>query len=77
MRKGTLARIEINVSVAAVAVLLVVAGYALGSAIADRADPKLRACVDHAIKASAGSRHAMARGDAAKLCSHLEAVGVL
>jgi hypothetical protein len=72
MRRGTLARIEINVSVAAVAVLLVVAGYALGSAIADRADPKVRTCVEREMKSTS-----VTRGYAAALCKHLEEIGAL
>ena len=77
MRKGTLARIEIDLSVAAVAVLLVVAGYALGSAVADRADPKVRDCIAREMRAAAGGGHAVTRGYAVALCKHLEEVGAL
>jgi preprotein translocase subunit SecF len=77
MRKGTLARIEINISVAAVAALLVVAGYSLGSAVADRVDPKVRACVEHEVRTTAGGGHPVTRGYAAALCKHLEEIGAL
>jgi len=77
MRKGTLARIEINLSIAAVAVLLVVAGYALGSALAGRLDPKVRACVAREIQTTAGSGHSISRSDARALCKHLEEIGAL
>jgi hypothetical protein len=77
MRKGTLARIEINLTVAAAAVILVVAGYALSSALSDRLDPKVQACVKHEMQVAAGSGHPATRGYAAALCKHLEEVGAL
>ncbi len=77
MRKGTLARIEINFSVVAVAVLLVVAGYAIASAIADRADPKMRPCVEHELHTMSAGSHPVTRGYAAALCKHLEEIGAL
>ena len=70
MKKGTLARIEINLSVAVVSVLLVLAGYGLVSSLADRVDPKVRDCVVREDKL-------MAHPDAVKLCKHLEEVGAL
>ncbi|MEJ1968748.1 MAG: hypothetical protein WDN03_09000 [Rhizomicrobium sp.] len=73
MKKGTLARVEINLSVAVVAVLLVLAGYDLVSALADRLDPKVRACVERSRRETP----AIAPGDTVKLCKHLEAIGAL
>jgi len=70
MKKGTLARIEIDVTAIAVIVLLVLAGWALVSALADRVDPKVRDCVEREDKL-------MAHQDAVKLCKHLEAIGAL
>ena len=45
MRKGTLARLEIYQGIALFAAMLVLAGYGLVSALADRLDPKVRDCV--------------------------------
>ena len=70
MKKGTLARIEINATVIAVSVLLVLAGWALVSALADRVDPRVRDCV-------AREEKLLARADAVKFCKHLEAIGAL
>jgi hypothetical protein len=70
MKKGTLARIEIDLTVAAVAVVLVLAGWAMVSALADRVDPKVRACV-------AREDALMAHKDAVKLCKHLGEIGAL
>jgi hypothetical protein len=70
MKKGTLARIEVNLTVAAVSVLLVLAGWALVSALADRVDPKVRDCVMR-------EDTLMAHKDAVKLCKHLEEIGAL
>jgi len=70
MKKGTLARIEIDLTVAAVAVLLVLAGWALVSALSDRVDPKVRDCVDREEKL-------LPHADAVKLCRHLQEIGAL
>ena len=70
MKKGTLARIEIDVTAIAAIVLLVLAGWALVAALADRVDPKVRDCV-------AREDLAMAHSDAVKLCKHLEEIGAL
>jgi hypothetical protein len=70
MKKGTLPRIEINLTVAAVSVLLVLAGWALVSALADRVDPKVRGCVMR-------EDTLMTHKDAVKLCKHLEEIGAL
>ncbi len=73
MRKGTLARLEIYVSLAIVAALLAMAGYSMVSALADRLDPKVRACVERSVSTDAGR----SRADAVRLCRHLEAIGAL
>lgn len=77
MRKGTLARLEIYVSLAVVAVLLLAAGYGLVSALSDRLDPKVRLCVQRSMAAAAREGRVQARGDAVKLCKHLEEIGAL
>ena len=69
MRRGTLARLEINLSVALVAVLLVLAGYGLVSTLADRLDPRVRDCV--------AKNPTLSHRDAAALCKHLEEIGAL
>jgi hypothetical protein len=77
MRKGTLARIEINVGVVVFAIVIVLAGYGLVSALVDRIDPKVRECVAHAEQiASAGGKN-FTRDEAVKFCKHLEAIGAL
>ncbi len=73
MRKGTLARLEIYLSVAVVAALLVLAGYGLVQALADRLDPTVRACVARGLQDDPSRR----REDAVRLCKHLQAIGVL
>ena len=73
IRKGTLARLEIYLSLAAVALLLVAAGYSLVQALADRLDPKVRACVARSLEADPSR----SRADAVKLCKHLQAIGAL
>ena len=49
MRKGTLARVEIYAGLAAVAVMIALAGYSLVSALSERLDPKVRACIEHKL----------------------------
>ena len=70
MKKGMLARIEIDVTIVAVLVVLALAGWALVSALSDRVDPKVRDCV-------AKEESQMAHKDAVKLCKHLEEIGAL
>jgi uncharacterized membrane protein len=70
MKKGTLARIEIDVTLTAVAVVLVLAGWALVSALSDRVDPRVRQCVER-------EQQILAHADAVKLCKHLEEIGAL
>jgi hypothetical protein len=70
MKKGTLARIEIDTTIVVAIVLLVLAGWALVSALSDRVDPKVRDCV-------AREDMVMAHKDAVKLCLHLEEIGAL
>ncbi|MEJ0024681.1 MAG: hypothetical protein WDN01_01530 [Rhizomicrobium sp.] len=77
MRKGTLARLEIFVSLAVVALLLVLAGYGLVSALADRLDPKVRACVERSLQTAANGGRPADRGYAVRLCKHLEEIGAL
>lgn len=72
MRKGTLARVEIYVGAAIITVVIALAGYGLVSALADRLDPKVRACV-----ARSQQTQPLSREDAVKLCKQLEAVGAL
>jgi hypothetical protein len=77
MRKGTLARIEINVGVVLFAAVLLLAGYGLVSALADRLDPKVRDCVNKSEQLAANTGRPLRRGDAVKFCKHLEAIGAL
>jgi hypothetical protein len=77
MRKGTLARIEINVGVVLFAVILVLAGYGLVSALADRVDPKVRSCIERSQQLASSTGKPLSRGDAVKFCKHLEAIGAL
>ena len=50
MGRGTLARLEIYIGLFAIAGIFVLAGYGLVSALADRLDPKVRACVERDMK---------------------------
>ncbi len=77
MRKGTLARLEIFASLAVVAVLLAMAGYGLVSTLADRLDPKVRACVERSLQTGASTGRPPDRPDAVRLCKHLEEIGAL
>ena len=77
MRRGTLARFEIYASLAVAALLLVLAGYGLVSALADRLDPKVRACVERSLQSAADSGRVERRDDAVRLCKHLEEIGAL
>jgi len=77
MNKGTLPRLEIYASLAAVALLLAMAGYGVVSALSDRLDPQVRACIAHAMQNAAASGRPMAHVNAVKLCKHLQSVGAL
>jgi len=77
MRKGTLARLEIFASLAVVALALAMAGYGLVSALADRLDPKVRACVERSLQTGANIAMPPDRTDAVRLCKHLEEIGAL
>jgi hypothetical protein len=77
MKKGTLARLEIYLSVSLFALLLAMAGYSLVSEFADRLDPRVRLCVDHALQNASLTGKALSRADAVRLCKHLEAIGAL
>jgi hypothetical protein len=77
MRKRTLARLEMNVSLAVVALLLAAAGYGVVSALADRLDPWVRACVARSEQTAADAGTPQSRQTAAKLCKHLEEIGAL
>ncbi|MBL6853867.1 MAG: hypothetical protein ISS15_05940 [Alphaproteobacteria bacterium] len=70
MKKGTLARIEIDITIVAAIVFLILAGYALVSALADRVDPKVRDCV-------AREEKVLKHDDAVKFCKHLQEIGAL
>jgi len=58
------------VTIVAAAVVLVLAGWALVSALSDRVDPKVRDCVERESKL-------MAHQDAVKFCKHLQEIGAL
>jgi hypothetical protein len=77
MRKATLARLEINISVAVVAVLLVLAGYSLVSRLADRLDPKVGDCIARELRTKDAAGRPVTRGFAVALCKRLESVGAL
>ena len=70
MKKGTLARIEIDATIVVAIVLLVLAGWGLVSAVLDRVDPRMRDCIEREEKL-------LPHGDAVKFCKHLEQVGAL
>ena len=77
MRKGTLARFEIYLGIALFAAMLVLAGYGLVSALADRLDPKVRACVERSQQNAANAGSPVTRQYAVSLCKHLQAIGAL
>jgi hypothetical protein len=76
MGRGTLARLEIYVGLVAIAAMFVLAGYGLVSALADRLDPKVRACVEHNMQGSFNEKP-MTKELAVALCRRLEADGAL
>lgn len=77
MKKGTLARLEMNLGMLVLAALLALAGYGLVSALADRLDPKVRDCVEHQLRSAGDTGHPMSRAEAVKFCKRLEAIGAL
>jgi hypothetical protein len=77
MRKGTLARIEVDVGIVLFAAVLMLAGYGLVSALSDRIDPKVRECVAHSEQIATAGGKPFTRDDAVKFCRHLEAIGAL
>ncbi len=77
MRKGTLARVEIYVGLAVIAAIFVLAGYGLVSALADRLDPKLHACVVRNTQIGLDDGQRMTKDVAVALCKRLEADGAL
>ena len=76
MGRGTLARLEIYVGLIAIAAIFVLAGYGLVSALADRLDPKIKACVEHNTQGGVGQKP-MSKEFAQALCRRLEAEGAL
>ena len=76
MRKGTLARVEIYAGLAAVAVMIALAGYSLVSALSERLDPKVRACIEHNMHASFDEKP-MTKNVAIALCKRLQIEGAL
>ena len=76
MGRGTLARLEIYIGLFAIAAIFVLAGYGLVSALADRLDPKVRACVERDMKGGIDGKP-MTKEFAVALCRRLEAEGAL
>ena len=76
MGRGTLARLEIYVGLIAIAAIFVLAGYGLVSALADRLDPKIKACVEHSMRGDVDEKP-MTKEFAVALCRRLEAEGAL
>ena len=77
MRQSTLARLEIYAGLAAIAAMFALAGYGLVSTLADRLDPKIRACVDRNMHGGFDNGRPMTRDVAVALCKRLEADGAL
>jgi len=76
MRKGTLARVEIYVGLAAIAAVFILAGYGLVSAFSDRLDPKVRDCIQRNMHGTFDSKP-MTKDVATALCKRLRAEGAL
>ena len=76
MRKGTLAKVEIYVGLAAIATMIALAGFGLVSTFAERLDPKVRACVEHNSRVYADGKP-MTHDVAVALCKRLQADGAL
>lgn len=77
MGKGTLARVEIYMGLAAIATMFALAGYGLVSTLADRLDPKLRACVARNTQIGLDDGQRMTKDVAIALCKRLQADGAL
>jgi len=77
MGPGTLARVEFYAGLLAVAAMFALAGYGLVSALAERLDPKLRACVERNMQGSLYDGQPMTKDVAIALCKRLEADGAL
>jgi len=77
MRKSTLARIEIDLTLLAAAVLFVLAGYGMISSFADRLDPKVRACIERSQAEAQRAGKPIPRSESVNFCKRLEAVGAL
>ena len=77
MGSGTLARVEFYAGLVAIAAMFALAGYGLVSALAERIDPKVRACVERNMQGSAYNVQPMTRDFAVALCKRLEADGAL
>ena len=76
MGRGTLARLEIYGGLAALAAIFALAGYGMVSTLADRLDPRLRACIESNMLGDAHQK-AMTREFAEALCRRLEANGAV
>jgi hypothetical protein len=76
MRKGTLARVEIYIGLAAIAAVIVLAGYSLVSAFSDRLDPKVRDCIERNMHGTFDEKP-MTKSVATALCKRLRAEGAL
>lgn len=77
MRKGSLARFEIYVGGAVIVLALLVAGYGLVQALADRIDPKVRDCVDRTLANAVKVGRPVTHDYAVTLCKRLESIGAL
>ena len=77
MRKGTLARIEVYVGLAAIAAMFALAGYGLVSALADRLDVKIRSCIENNVRGNFDDGKPMPRDVAIALCKRLQMDGAL
>ena len=77
MRKGTLARFEIYLGAALFLAVLALAGYGLVSALSDRLDPKVRACVERSQQSAANAGKAVSRDYAVTLCKRLQGIGAI
>ena len=77
MGSGTLARLEIYAGLAAIAAMFALAGYGLVSTLAERIDPKMRACIERNVHGSMYEGQPMTKDIAVALCKRLEADGAL
>jgi hypothetical protein len=76
MGRVTLARLEIYGGLAALAIIFALAGYGLVARLADRLDPKLRACIERNMQGRADEKP-MTREFAEALCRRLQANGAI